>query len=100
MPHTRRLLLTILAAVIGCSRRTTPPPAPAATARSSPEYAALVYTMQRHASFSQGERDHYSAYVVPESPLGDAIVEALANHTPPVSNSIKVDATSGEARNS
>ena len=56
--------------------------------------------IERHASFTQAERETYSAYVVPESPLGDAIVEAFANHTPPVSNSIKVDATSGDARNS
>src|SRR5688572_7668646 len=68
------------------------------------EGAARVFlsgrTMERHASFSQAERETYSAYVVPESALGDAIVKAFANHTPPVSNSIKVDATSGEARNS
>jgi len=100
MPQTRLLLVAILAAVVGCAARTTNPPSPAASLRSSPEFAALAYMMEQHASFSQAERETYSAYVVPESPLGDAIVKAFANHTPPVSNSIKVDATSGEARNS
>ncbi len=56
--------------------------------------------MEQHAAFSQTERDYYSAYIVPKSPLGDDIVRALAHHLPPVSNSVNVDTTSGEARNS
>jgi hypothetical protein len=98
MPHPRLLGLLLLAAMVGCASRPPAPSAPVASAGSSPEFAALAYLMEQHASFSQAERDHYSAYVVPDSPLGAAIVEAFAGKVPPVSRSIKVDSSSGEAR--
>lgn len=49
---------------------------------------------------SPAERETYSTYVVPKSPLGDAAVRAFAGNSPPVSNAAEVDMTSGAARDS
>lgn len=103
MRHARLILLTLMAAVVGgSSPPATKPSEPAAEAaadlRAAPEFAALAHMIERHASFSEAERKKYSAYVVPQSPLGDAVVRAFAGRTPPVSNTVKVDTASGDAR--
>jgi len=66
--------------------------------RQSPEFAALIDMIEEHATFSENERKAYAAYVLPTSPVGDAVISANPRHVPPLTNSIKVDTSSGVAK--
>jgi hypothetical protein len=96
-------MILLLSLPVGCTHAAQSALPIAATRsldpRTTPQFAALSFMIEKHARLSAAERKFYSAYVVPRSSLGDAIVAAFPHHLPLITNSIEVDTTTGEALN-